>query len=179
MRVVPDPSKRDMIGRISASSAAGGASPKQQRPRPPSDPTNRPPSQFGRRAISHVESLAFDGRLSVSQITIETGRTHQIRVHLQHRRTPVYGDDVYGLPDWNRRLRKQRGIGVEDGRPLLHAARLEIDHPVTGIRMKFVAGVAGDMAGVMDGTWPTGREERPDLFGMGGGGPMTEDEAEE
>uniref|UniRef100_A0A7S4JE35 Pseudouridine synthase RsuA/RluA-like domain-containing protein n=1 Tax=Odontella aurita TaxID=265563 RepID=A0A7S4JE35_9STRA len=144
MRVVPEPSRKDLIGR---------------RPAPGAPP--RTPSQAGRRALSFVDTLAFDGRLSVAEVRIETGRTHQIRVHLQDRRTPVYGDDVYGLPDWNKRLAKTHSVE----RPLLHAAKLEIDHPVTGERLTFRAPLAQDMAKIVDGIWPQGREERPDLFG--------------
>ena len=62
----------------------------------------------GRRALSLVDTLAFDGKLSLVRVRIETGRTHQIRVHLQDRHTPIYGDSVYGLSDWNKRLQKQQ-----------------------------------------------------------------------
>lgn len=143
MRVVPEPSKKDLIGR-----------------RPALGSASKPPSQAGRRALSFVDTLAFDGRLSVAEVRIETGRTHQIRVHLQDRRTPVYGDDVYGLPDWNKRLAKTHGVE----RPLLHAARLEVDHPITGERLVLRAPMTEDMAKIVDGIWPQGREERPDLY---------------
>jgi 23S rRNA pseudouridine1911/1915/1917 synthase len=59
---------------------------------------------------------------------LETGRTHQIRVHLDAIGAPVAGDPVYGV---DRRLATT--IGLE--RPALHAARLELDHPVTGERL--------------------------------------------
>ena len=48
-------------------------------------------------------------------------RTHQIRVHLQHRRTPILGDDAYGSEDWNRRYLRSHGIR----RPLLHAYQVK------------------------------------------------------
>lgn len=90
----------------------------------------------------------------------KTGRTHQIRVHLQDRGTPIYGDDVYGISDWNKKLSKQRGIL----RPLLHAYKLEISHPITGKDLVFCAPMAEDMATIVDTIWPTGRDERPELF---------------
>ena len=106
----------------------------------------------GRRALSFVDTLAFDSKLSLVQVRIETGRTHQIRVHLQDRHTPIYGDDIYGIADWNKRLLKTHGIE----RPLLHAFRLEVDHPVTGERMTFVAPMADDMKKMATAIWPKG-----------------------
>mmetsp|Transcript_28626 Transcript_28626/g.57394 ORF Transcript_28626/g.57394 Transcript_28626/m.57394 type:complete len:613 (-) Transcript_28626:100-1938(-) len=138
MRVVPDPSS---------------SMPRQIRLTGP-----RPVKQ-GRPALSYVKTLHFDGKLSIVQIRIATGRTHQIRVHLQDRGTPIYGDDVYGLSDWNKGLSAKRGVS----RPLLHAQRLEIGHPVTGEKMVFEAKVADDMMGVMEGIWPG--DEMKALFG--------------
>lgn len=134
MRVVPDPHKKN----------SSGMAPKDRMINMQS------PSQRGRRALSFVDTLAFDGKLSVVQIRIETGRTHQIRVHLQDRHTPIYGDDVYGLSDWNKRLSKSHQID----RPLLHARRLELDHPITGEHMLFLAPLADDMMKVARAIWP-------------------------
>lgn len=145
MRVVPDPSKGRRTTRVA-----------------PIFNKNKSAAQVGRRALSYVNSLAFDGKLSVTEVRIETGRTHQIRVHLQDRGCPVYGDDVYGISDWNRKLTKQRGIM----RPLLHAHRLEIDHPITGEKMVLCAPMPDDMSKVSDIIWPTGRDERSDLFSV-------------
>ena len=111
-------------------------------------------SKQGRSALSYVRTLCHDGKLSIVQVQIATGRTHQIRVHLQDHGTPIYGDDVYGLNDWNKALSAKRGIV----RPLLHAQRLEIDHPVTGDRMVFEADVADDMMGVIKAIMPHGRD---------------------
>mmetsp|Transcript_10846 Transcript_10846/g.15512 ORF Transcript_10846/g.15512 Transcript_10846/m.15512 type:complete len:162 (+) Transcript_10846:928-1413(+) len=144
MRVVPDPHQRN----------SGGFAPKDRMA------DNRTPSVAGRRALSFVDTITFDGKLSLVQVRIETGRTHQIRVHLQDRHTPVYGDDIYGLSDWNSRLSKVHKIN----RPLLHAYTLEIDHPVTGERMKFRAPMAEDMEKIAVAIWPQGEKERPDLF---------------
>ena len=88
------------------------------------------------------------------QVRIATGRTHQIRVHLQDHGTPIYGDDVYGLTDWNKALSLRRKIT----RPLLHAQMLEIEHPVTGEMMSFEADVADDMMGVIQAIWPAGEK---------------------
>ena len=117
-------------------------------------------SQRGRHALSYIDTLAFDGKLSVAQVRIETGRTHQIRVHLQDRTTPIYGDDVYGFGDWNKRLLKSQKID----RPLLHAFRLELNHPITGGNMVIRAPMAEDMIKVAQGIWPDGPLERKELF---------------
>jgi 23S rRNA pseudouridine1911/1915/1917 synthase len=104
----------------------------------------------GRAARSTVRTLAFDGRLGVVEVGIETGRTHQIRVHLQHRRHPVLGDELYGNAQWNGRARRRWGVE----RPMLHALRLELAHPVTGEMLRLVAPVPPDMLTVVEGVWP-------------------------
>ena len=86
-----------------------------------------PGPPLGKPAVSHVKTLAFDGKLSVALVRIETGRTHQIRVHLKDRRTPIAGDDLYGNSDWNKKLAKSDGIR----RPLLHAYEIQLEHPLT------------------------------------------------
>ena len=116
----------------------------------------------GRTARSTVRTLAFDGRLGVVDVGIETGRTHQIRVHLQHRRHPVLGDELYGNAQWNGRARRRWGVG----RPMLHALRLELAHPVTGAPLRLMAPVPQDMLTVVQGVWPQMAEEG------GGEGPV-------
>jgi 23S rRNA pseudouridine1911/1915/1917 synthase len=105
----------------------------------------------GRRAVSRVDTLAFDGKLAFARVQIETGRTHQIRVHLQDRRTPIYGDDVYGLADWNQRLERTHGIA----RPLLHAYQLQLSHPVTRETMMFRAPLPHDLQKIVQTIDPT------------------------
>jgi 23S rRNA pseudouridine1911/1915/1917 synthase len=143
MRVVPDPHQRD----------SSGMAPKDRLLQQ---------SSSGRRALSFVDTLAFDGQLSVVQVQIATGRTHQIRVHLQDRHTPIYGDDVYGLKDWNERLFKTQQIR---DRPLLHAYQLQIEHPVTGQVMEFRAPLAEDMLRVAKTICPRGDDfEHSEIF---------------
>ena len=73
------------------------------------------------------------------ELELETGRTHQIRVHAAHLGHPVLGDRQYG----------RAGTGLIR-RQALHAARLSFAHPSTGERMSFEAPVPEDMAGVME-----------------------------
>ena len=119
-------------------------------------------SSTGKSALSYVDTIATsdNNKLTLIQVRIETGRTHQIRVHLQDHNTPVYGDDIYGLTDWNRKLQKKYAIS----RPLLHAQRLELTHPITGTRMVFTAGMAEDMIRTAATIWPELPHERPDLL---------------
>lgn len=75
----------------------------------------------GKRSISHFKVLERRGGHSYCEVRIETGRTHQIRVHAQHIGHPVAGDDKYGDEAVNKRLREQIGLK----RLFLHAASLE------------------------------------------------------
>jgi 23S rRNA pseudouridine1911/1915/1917 synthase len=97
-------------------------------------------------------ALGPDGiRVSLLECSLETGRTHQIRVHLSFAGHPVVADRTYGA---RRDLAARLGID----RPFLHAARLAFDHPVTGQRISVEEPlpedlrVAGERAGVLDGT---------------------------
>ena len=99
----------------------------------------------GRRAVTHcarVELLA-GGAASLLRCTLETGRTHQIRVHLAEHGFPLLGDAVYG-----RRARDPRVEAVSRalGRQALHAAELGFVHPVTGESLRFSAPLPADLA---------------------------------
>lgn len=76
---------------------------------------------IGKPSISHFKVLERRGGQSYCEVRIETGRTHQIRVHAQHIGHPVAGDDKYGDPAVNKRFREQIGLK----RLFLHAASLE------------------------------------------------------
>jgi 23S rRNA pseudouridine955/2504/2580 synthase len=75
----------------------------------------------GKASLSHFRVLERRGGHSYCEVRIETGRTHQIRVHAQHIGHPVAGDDKYGDGEVNKRLREQLGLR----RLFLHAASLE------------------------------------------------------
>lgn len=72
--------------------------------------------------------------MSLLEVTIKTGRTHQIRVHLAAQGHPIAGDDKYGDFDWNKRLQK---AGLK--RMFLHAWRLQFTHPASGERLQLLA----------------------------------------
>ncbi|KRA20897.1 MULTISPECIES: RluA family pseudouridine synthase [unclassified Lysobacter] len=75
----------------------------------------------GKASLSHFKVLERRGGQSYCEVRIETGRTHQIRVHAQHIGHAVAGDDKYGDPEANKRLRDQAGLR----RLFLHASTLE------------------------------------------------------
>jgi 23S rRNA pseudouridine1911/1915/1917 synthase len=83
----------------------------------------------GRRAVSHWRVLERLGGLDLVEVGLETGRTHQIRVHLSSLGHPVAGDRAYGADP-----RLASRLALE--RPFLHAWRLELDHPVSGERIE-------------------------------------------
>ena len=93
----------------------------------------------GKRAVTRWTTLQRQGSLALVEFVIETGRTHQIRVHAAHLGHPVVGDALYGDRDKDRRL------AVRPGRHLLHAVRLEFPHPATGKTVSFSACPPDDM----------------------------------
>ncbi|MBN2686425.1 MAG: RluA family pseudouridine synthase [Pontiellaceae bacterium] len=98
----------------------------------------------GRTAVSSYEmEERFEG-VALVRVKIETGRTHQIRVHMAHLGHPVVGDTVYG------RARKHH-LPVQPGRQMLHAARLAFTHPVFGKRLSFEAPLLNDMRHLLEG----------------------------
>ena len=99
----------------------------------------------GRTAVSHVHVLERlttpYGAFSLVEVKIETGRTHQIRVHLQSLGHPVVGDFLYGAPHVLRRTDGRDGV-LELERNFLHAARLEFAHPRTEKSLELEAPLA-------------------------------------
>ena len=77
----------------------------------------------GKRAVTHVKLLHHEGDRSVLRLRLETGRTHQIRVHLAEFGMPVKGDSIYAHGEWS------------EGPLQLHAAWLSFDHPLSKKRV--------------------------------------------
>ena len=99
--------------------------------------------------VFHVLNRFSDGllhqvglsRLTLVEATLKTGRTHQIRVHMQSQGCPIAGDERYGDYQANRRLQK---LGLK--RMFLHASELHIDHPLTGEKLMLKAPLPQDLA---------------------------------
>jgi 23S rRNA pseudouridine1911/1915/1917 synthase len=92
-----------------------------------------------RDAVTHFEVEELLPRHALLRVTLETGRTHQIRVHLAAIDLPVAGDPVYGRPE---------ELGLE--RQFLHAARLAFTHPITGAEIDVSSPLPADLAAALE-----------------------------
>ena len=97
----------------------------------------------GRHAVTRVRVVERfgGGAASLVECWLETGRTHQIRVHLASNGHPIAGDDKYGDFEWNKALQKQ---GLK--RMFLHAWRLQFNHPASGERVALQADLPPELA---------------------------------
>ena len=94
----------------------------------------------GKRAVTHYcVERALAGGAALVRCTLETGRTHQIRVHLADRGSPVVGDPVYG---------RRRCVAI--ARQALHAAVLGFVHPITGAALRFETAPPDDFRQLLD-----------------------------
>ena len=93
----------------------------------------------GQPAFTDYRVLAAGGGFSLVELTPRTGRTHQLRLHMAALGCPLAGDWLYGTED-----------PALIARPALHAARLELIHPVTGEPLSFTAPLPEDMTTVLE-----------------------------
>jgi 23S rRNA pseudouridine1911/1915/1917 synthase len=98
-------------------------------------------SPEARCAVTHVRVLEDLGDFTLVECRLETGRTHQVRIHLGDSGTPLCGERIYDRPLHGAPLPDTSGAE----RPMLHAGSLAIDHPATGQRMNWTAGLPEDM----------------------------------
>lgn len=108
----------------------------------------------GKSAVTHFRVLERFGDATLLSLTLETGRTHQIRVHLSGRGHPVVGDRVYGSPG---RFPPQPLLD-SFSRHALHAARLGFTHPLTGEWLSFEAPLPRDFSALLEGLRDRSRE---------------------
>ena len=94
----------------------------------------------GMRSITLVKVAERLVDCTLLEVTIKTGRTHQIRVHLASQGHPIAGDDKYGDFEWNKVLQKQ---GLK--RMFLHAWRLQFSHPATGKRVELKSNLPSEL----------------------------------
>jgi 23S rRNA pseudouridine1911/1915/1917 synthase len=100
----------------------------------------------GQRAVTHVTLLEDLGAYSLVECRLETGRTHQVRIHLGEAGAPLCGERVYDRPPHGR----PRPDGSGATRPMLHAASLGFRHPATGKRVSWTSPLPKDMARLLD-----------------------------
>jgi len=93
-----------------------------------------------KRAVTHFTVLERFGDCTLVELALETGRTHQIRVHMKFIGHPLVGDPAYG---------RSKGVAMEGGQAL-HAALLGFEHPRTGEWLQFEAPLPGDMAMLLE-----------------------------
>ena len=115
-------------------------------------------SRRRREAVTHYREEYAAGPFTLLRIRIETGRTHQIRVHLAQAGHPVVGDSLYG----GNRLRNLTDVRIQSTvrnlqRHFLHAHRLAFRHPRTGESLAFHSPLPEELAEFLDGIAPSGR----------------------
>ena len=113
-----------------------------------------PEDPEGMRSITLVKVSKRLPGATLLEVTIKTGRTHQIRVHLSSQGHPIAGDDKYGDFDWNRQLQKP-GISPSLKRMFLHAWRLQFNHPVTAERVALQADLPPELKAYVDHVSPS------------------------
>jgi 23S rRNA pseudouridine1911/1915/1917 synthase len=101
----------------------------------------------GKRAVTYVRVVERLGAATRVECTLETGRTHQIRVHLSESGTPVLGDPLYGKPPRDARV---RAVAQALGHQALHARVLGFLHPRTGEPVRFEAPVPDDFGEALE-----------------------------
>lgn len=117
------------------------------------DPRNRVRMSIqgqGRCALTLFKTVERFDELTLLDVEIRTGRTHQIRVHLAHIKHPVAGDSLYD----GGRINNIREVAVRKaisglGRPFLHASKLRLVHPVTGETMEFRAPLPAELENLL------------------------------
>jgi 23S rRNA pseudouridine1911/1915/1917 synthase len=95
----------------------------------------------GQRAVTHVRPLEFLDGYTLVECRLETGRTHQIRIHLAEAGHPLCGEKVYSQPLFKKRIDDRSGAQ----RQALHAAELGFKHPITGEELMFKTPLPADI----------------------------------
>jgi 23S rRNA pseudouridine1911/1915/1917 synthase len=103
----------------------------------------------GKRAVTHVEARQALHHATLCGVRLETGKTHQIRIHLAEAGHPLVGEPVY-IRDW----RDEDGPILTSSRLMLHAATLGFEHPVTGARVALSSPLPPDFIAVVERLTP-------------------------
>ncbi|MES2888429.1 MAG: RluA family pseudouridine synthase [Pseudomonadota bacterium] len=109
----------------------------------------------GRRSISLVHVVQHLGAYSLLDVTIKTGRTHQIRVHLATHEHPIVGDDKYGDFALNKAMGRGQAVpACPFSRMFLHARRLRFLHPATQVALELLAPLPAECASLIAALQP-------------------------
>jgi 23S rRNA pseudouridine1911/1915/1917 synthase len=113
----------------------------------------------GRPARTGYRTLGTRAGISLVELDLATGRTHQIRVHLKHLGHPLVGDPLYGEARWKGLPKPVQPILRDFPRPALHAWRLGFEHPLNGRRLELEAPIPPDLRELWEKAtgagWPT------------------------
>jgi len=117
--------------------------------RDPHDPTKRAVVLGGKPAATNYTRLAYWEECSLAEVELDTGRTHQIRVHMQAIGHPLCGDSIYGRRNSrNHRVAIPKAMSYLE-RPFLHAYRLEFEHPFTKEWLVFESALPPDLVSAL------------------------------
>lgn len=105
---------------------------------------------LGQKAVTHYRSIAYSETISLVEVLLETGRMHQIRVHMAHIKHPILGDLAYGNSTVNREFQRKN----EASRQMLHAHELTFTHPVTKKKITITAPIPEDMTSLIQNYLP-------------------------
>jgi 23S rRNA pseudouridine1911/1915/1917 synthase len=120
----------------------------------------------GKRAVTHVEVVRALRGATLCAVRLETGKTHQIRIHLAESGHPLVGEAVY-IRDFTGKLASPANAGrgappeavrrlIDSPRLMLHAATLGFEHPITGERVRLASELPEDFTAVLDRLTPSG-----------------------
>lgn len=134
---IPKTAKKEYLAVVSGKTEKFGTIDKPiYRPDPMK--TLRAVGEQGDRAVTHWKTVATDGKISLVRIRLETGRTHQIRVHFASIGMPLVGDSLYGTDE------------LKLGHQLLHCATVSFEHPVSGKKITLEAPMPEDMKKIVE-----------------------------
>ncbi len=94
-------------------------------------------NMYGQTAVTHYRRLSTNGKYSLCEITLDTGRTHQIRVHFSNAGYPLVGDTLYGYE------------GDSLSRHALHCSEIHFINPITGVKVDLISQLPSDMLNFM------------------------------
>lgn len=126
------------------------------------------PDGGGKHAVTHYKVLEYFDHLSLVEVKLETGRTHQIRVHFANEHHWVFGDRQYGGdsvrygPNTGSRKQMFNNLFASLQRQCLHAKTLGFEHPKTGEFVEFDSGLPADFKQVLDTLQTNCKPELPD-----------------
>jgi len=113
--------------------------------------------EVGKQAVTHVRPIERLGEYTLVECRLETGRTHQIRIHMAERGHPLCGEKVYHQPLFGPPMPDESGAP----RLALHAAELGFEHPITGESMRFDMPLPDDLAAFLDALRQACGEPKP------------------